>query len=59
MKFLYVFDEINKNKLIKKGYVFIKEVTFENRVAFLFTNNLHETLNFDKQEVFYTNNLMF
>lgn len=58
MNFIYCFNKDIKLNLEKNNYTFIKEVAFENKVAFLFMNN-GKKLNFDKNEVVYSNKLNF
>ena len=57
-KFIYCFDDSTKEKLLKNGYDFMKEVAFENKVASLFINNGNK-LNFSNNEVVYSNKLKF
>lgn len=55
---IYCFDIETKERLLMGGYTYLNEVNFENAKAYVFLNN-GVKLNFEKNKVFYTNQLRF
>lgn len=58
LNFIYVYKEETKNKLIENGFIFMREVVYGNRQAFLFANN-GSKLTFNQDEAVYSNKLIF
>lgn len=56
MKFLWVFTEEDKEKLIKKGYKFVSSISQKGIEVYQFKND--NKLNFDKSVKFQYSNLM-
>lgn len=56
MKFIYVYDEETKNKLIKDNYSFLSEKIINGKKTFLFANDSNK-INFSKDKVKYSNKL--
>lgn len=55
---IYCFDTETKEKLLMSGYTYLNEVEFDNTKAYVFLNNGTKA-NFEKNKVFYTNQLRF
>lgn len=56
--FVYCYNEEAKQKLILNGYNFVSEKQVGDKVIFIFMNN-GKKINFDKNEVFYTNKMTY
>lgn len=61
MKFIYCYDDITKENLIKQGYSFIKNVTHNGKDAFLFINDgVEDILTFtDNKNIEFSNKMCF
>lgn len=58
MKFIYVYDNETKEKLLDSGYKLMTTQIINNKETFIFLNN-GKKLNFDNMNINLTNKLMF
>ena len=59
-KFILCFKEDIKNKLIAQGYNLMKEsVLPSGKAVFIFQNQIEKQLNFAKDEIAYTNKMLY
>ena len=56
MKFIYVYDNETKEKLLDSGYKLMTTQIINNKETFIFLNN-GKKLNFDNMNINLTNNL--
>lgn len=56
MNFIYCYDDITKDKLIKNGYDFMNETTYKGKKAFLFMNNGNK-INFTNDNLEFSNKM--
>lgn len=60
MKFIYCYDDITKENLIKQRYSFIKNVTYNGKNAFLFINDgVEDKLLFSNSNIELSNKMCF
>ena len=58
--FIMCFTEDVKNKLIAQDYELMKESALPNgRAVFIFKNKIGKKLNFSKNEIAYTNKMLY
>ena len=60
-RFMYVFNEKDKKELIYKGFTFIREVKFNNKIGYMFINNEDRLNNikFNKNNIMFSNKINF
>lgn len=58
MKFIYVYDNETKEKLLDEGYKLMTTQLINEKETFVFLNN-GKKLNFDNMNINLTNKLMF
>lgn len=58
LKFIYVYDNETKEKLLDKGYKLMTTQILNDKKVFVFLNN-GKKLNFDNMNINLTNKLMF
>lgn len=58
MKFIYVYDNETKEKLMNNGYKLMTTQILNDKKVFVFLNN-GKKLNFDNMNINLTNKLMF
>ena len=59
--FIMCFTEDVKNKLIGQGYELLNEINNNNKTIYYFKNNnsLNKKLTFSKNEIIYTNKMLY
>lgn len=57
--FIYAFDEETKFLLNKNGYRFIDEKTIDNKLVYIFADNPHVKMEFEKGKIMRTNLMTF
>ena len=59
--FIMCFTEDTKNKLIGQGYELLNEINNNNKTIYYFKNNnsLNKKLTFSKNEIIYTNKMLY
>ena len=59
--FIMCFTEDTKNKLIGQGYELLNEINNNNKTIYYFKNNnsLNKKLIFSKNEIIYTNKMLY
>ena len=60
-RFMYVFNEKDKKELIYKGFTFIREVKFNNKIGYMFINdeNRLNNIKFNKNNIMFSNKMIF
>ena len=60
-RFMYVFNEKDKKELIYKGFTFIREVKFNNKIGYMFINNEErlDSIKFNKNNIMFSNKMNF
>ena len=57
--FIICFSSETKNKLIKEGYELLNIIDNDNQNLYYFKNKLNNKINFSKNEVIYTNKMLY
>ena len=57
--FIMCFTEEIKDKLIKEGYELLSKIDNNNQNLYYFKNKINSKLNFSKNEVIYTNKMLY
>ena len=57
--FIMCFTEEIKDKLIKEGYELLNIIDNDNQKLYYFKNNINNKINFSKNEIVYTNKMLY
>ena len=57
--FIMCFTEETKYKLIKEGYELLNIIDNDNQKLYYFKNKINNKINFSKNEIIYTNKMLY
>ena len=57
--FIMCFTEEIKDKLIKEGYELLNIIDNDNQKLYYFKNKINNKINFSKNEIIYTNKMLY
>ena len=57
--FIMCFTEETKDKLIKEGYELLNIIDNDNQKLYYFKNKINNKINFSKNEIIYTNKMLY
>ena len=57
--FIMCFTEKTKDKLIKEGYELLNIIDNDNQKLYYFKNKINNKINFSKNEIIYTNKMLY
>ena len=59
MNFIMCFTEEIKDKLIKEDYELLNIIDNDNQKLYYFKNKINNKINFSKNEIIYTNKMLY